>query len=198
MRKFTVISILIILSFLCGTSTPAAAAPWESKVEPWVLETAAQAKAGDLAAILTNLQAGDILFIDEIHNIIGAGSATGSMDAANILKPALARGELQMVGATTIEEYRKYVEKDAALERRFQPIMVEEPSTKDTVEILKGLRERYEKHHNVRITDEAIETAVKMSDRYISDRFLPDKAIDLIDEAASRLRLCWMASGRQG
>ncbi|KKS72927.1 MAG: Negative regulator of genetic competence clpC/mecB [candidate division WWE3 bacterium GW2011_GWD1_42_70] len=130
-----------------------------------------------------------ILFVDELHTVIGAGSAEGSMDAANILKPALARGELQMVGATTIDEYRKYVERDAALERRFQPIMVNEPTAEDTVEILRGLRERYESHHNVKITDDAIVAAVKMSDRYVSDRFLPDKAIDLIDEACAMVRL---------
>ena len=130
-----------------------------------------------------------ILFVDELHTVIGAGSAEGSMDAANILKPALARGELQMVGATTIDEYRKYVERDAALERRFQPIMVNEPTSEDTVEILRGLRERYESHHNVKITDDAIVAAVKMSDRYVSDRFLPDKAIDLIDEACAMVRL---------
>lgn len=130
-----------------------------------------------------------IMFVDELHTVIGAGSAEGSMDAANILKPALARGELQMVGATTIDEYRKHVEKDAALERRFQPIMVNEPTTEDTVEILRGLRERYESHHNVKISDDAIISAVKMSDRYISDRFLPDKAIDLIDEACAMVRL---------
>ena len=130
-----------------------------------------------------------ILFVDELHTVVGAGSAEGSMDAANILKPALARGQLQMVGATTIDEYRKYIEKDAALERRFQPVMVNEPTPDDTVEILKGLRERYEKHHQVKINDEAIKTAVKMSDRYISDRFLPDKAIDVIDEACALIRL---------
>jgi len=130
-----------------------------------------------------------ILFVDELHTVIGAGSAEGSMDAANILKPALSRGELQMVGATTIDEYRKYVERDAALERRFQPIMVNEPTSEDTVEILRGLRERYESHHNVKITDDAIVAAVKMSDRYVSDRFLPDKAIDLIDEACAMVRL---------
>lgn len=130
-----------------------------------------------------------ILFLDELHTVVGAGSAEGSMDAANILKPALARGQLQLVGATTIDEYRKYIEKDAALERRFQPIMTNEPTTDDTVLILKGLRERYEQHHNVIITDEAINSAVKMSDRYISDRFLPDKAIDLIDEACALVRL---------
>ncbi|EKE00416.1 MAG: hypothetical protein ACD_22C00028G0004, partial [uncultured bacterium] len=130
-----------------------------------------------------------ILFMDELHTVVGAGSAEGAMDAANILKPALARGELQMVGATTIDEYRRHIEKDAALERRFQPIMVNEPSAEDTVEILKGLRDRYEKHHQVTISDEAILSAVKMSDRYISDRFLPDKAIDLIDEASALVRL---------
>jgi ATP-dependent Clp protease ATP-binding subunit ClpC len=130
-----------------------------------------------------------ILFVDELHTVVGAGSAEGSMDAANILKPALSRGELQMVGATTIDDYRKYIERDAALERRFQPIMVNEPTADQTVEILEGLRERYEKHHNVKIMDSAIEAAVKMSDRYISDRFLPDKAIDLIDEACALVRL---------
>ncbi len=130
-----------------------------------------------------------ILFIDEIHTIIGAGSAEGAIDASNILKPAMARGEIQLIGATTIEEYRKYVEKDAALERRFQPVTVEEPTTVQTVEILKGLRARYEEHHQVEITDSGLEAAAKLSARYISDRFLPDKAIDLIDEAASRVRL---------
>lgn len=130
-----------------------------------------------------------ILFIDEVHTIIGAGSAEGSTDAANILKPALARGEFQLVGATTITEYRKNIEKDSALERRFQPVTVAEPSEEDSVLILKGLRDKYEAHHKVKITDEAIEAAVKLSSRYISDRFLPDKAIDLIDEAASRVRL---------
>ena len=131
-----------------------------------------------------------ILFIDEIHQIVGAGSSSdGSMDAANILKPMLARGELQTIGATTIEEYRKYIEKDAALERRFTPVQVEEPSVEDTVSILRGLRDKYEAHHKVVITDEAIIAAATLSDRYITDRFLPDKAIDLIDEAASRARL---------
>ncbi len=130
-----------------------------------------------------------IVFIDELHTIVGAGAAEGAIDAANILKPALARGELQCVGATTIDEYRKHIEKDAALERRFQPIMVEEPTLEETIEILKGLRDRYEAHHGVKITDEAIEAAAKLSSRYITDRFLPDKAIDLIDEASSRVRL---------
>ena len=130
-----------------------------------------------------------ILFIDELHTIVGAGGAEGSLDAANIIKPALSRGELQTIGATTLDEYRKYIEKDAALERRFQPITVGEPSQEQAVEILKGLRDRYEAHHRVNIPDEAIEAAVKLSTRYIPDRFLPDKAIDLIDEAASRQRL---------
>ncbi len=130
-----------------------------------------------------------ILFIDEIHNIMGAGAAEGAVDAANILKPSLARGEIQVIGATTISEYRKNIEKDAALERRFQPVTVGEPTEKETIEILKGLRDKYEAHHKVKITDEAIESAVKLSSRYINDRFLPDKAIDLIDEAASVVRL---------
>ncbi|MGN7471797.1 ATP-dependent Clp protease ATP-binding subunit [Brevibacillus sp. SAFN-007a] len=135
-------------------------------------------------------QAGNIiLFIDELHTLIGAGGAEGAIDASNILKPALARGELQCVGATTLDEYRKYIEKDAALERRFQPIVVDEPTAEDAIRILHGLRDRYEAHHRVKITDEAIEQAVKLSDRYITDRFLPDKAIDLIDEAASKVRL---------
>ncbi|HQK54064.1 MAG TPA: ATP-dependent Clp protease ATP-binding subunit [Sedimentibacter sp.] len=130
-----------------------------------------------------------ILFIDEMHTIIGAGAAEGAIDASNILKPVLARGELQVVGATTLDEYKKHIEKDAALERRFQPIIVEEPTVEDTIRILKGLRDKYEAHHKVAITDEAIEAAASLSHRYISDRFLPDKAIDLIDEAASRIRL---------
>lgn len=130
-----------------------------------------------------------ILFIDELHTLIGAGAAEGAIDAANILKPALSRGEMQCIGATTLDEYRKYVEKDAALERRFQPITVGEPTVEETVLILKGLRDRYEAHHRVKITDEAIKAAVELSNRYITDRFLPDKAIDLIDEAASRVRL---------
>ncbi|WP_304431946.1 ATP-dependent Clp protease ATP-binding subunit [Acutalibacter muris] len=133
---------------------------------------------------------GDVLlFIDELHTIIGAGSAEGSTDAANILKPALARGDFQVIGATTINEYRKHIEKDAALERRFQPVTVGEPTEEEAVEILSGLKDRYEAHHKVKITDEALEAAVKLSARYISDRFLPDKAIDLVDEAASRVRL---------
>lgn len=130
-----------------------------------------------------------ILFIDEMHTIIGAGAAEGAIDASNILKPSLARGEIQVIGATTLDEYRKHVEKDAALERRFQPITVGEPTKEETLEILKGLRDKYEAHHRVKIADEALEAAVKLSDRYITDRFLPDKAIDLIDEAASRVRL---------
>ncbi|PEE44690.1 ATP-dependent protease ATP-binding subunit ClpC [Bacillus pseudomycoides] len=135
-------------------------------------------------------QAGNIiLFIDELHTLIGAGGAEGAIDASNILKPSLARGELQCIGATTLDEYRKYIEKDAALERRFQPIHVDEPSLEESIQILRGLRDRYEAHHRVSITDDAIEAAVKLSDRYITDRFLPDKAIDLIDEAASKVRL---------
>jgi len=135
-------------------------------------------------------QAGNIiLFIDELHTLIGAGGAEGAIDASNILKPSLARGELQCIGATTLDEYRKYIEKDAALERRFQPIQVNQPSADEAIQILKGLRDRYEAHHRVKITDDSIEAAVKLSDRYISDRFLPDKAIDLIDEAASKVRL---------
>ena len=135
-------------------------------------------------------KAGDIiLFIDEIHTIVGAGAAEGAIDAANILKPLLARGEIQVVGATTLNEYRKYIEKDAALERRFQPIVVDEPSEEDTILILKGIRDKYEAHHNVKITDEAIKAAVELSKRYINDRYLPDKAIDLIDEASSKARI---------
>jgi ATP-dependent Clp protease ATP-binding subunit ClpC len=130
-----------------------------------------------------------ILVIDEVHTLIGAGAAEGAIDAANILKPALARGELQCIGATTLDEYRKHIERDAALERRFQPVMVGEPSVDETIEILRGLRERYEQHHKLKISDEALEAAAKLSDRYISDRFLPDKAIDLVDEAGSRVRL---------
>ena len=135
-------------------------------------------------------KAGDvILFIDEIHTLIGAGAADGAVDAANILKPSLARGEIQVIGATTLDEYRKHIEKDAALERRFQPVTVGEPTEEEAIEILKGLRDKYEAHHKVKITDDAIYAAVKMSSRYIADRYLPDKAIDLVDEAASRVRL---------
>ncbi|HYM57061.1 MAG TPA: ATP-dependent Clp protease ATP-binding subunit [Solirubrobacteraceae bacterium] len=140
-------------------------------------------------------QRGDIiLFIDELHNLVGAGAAEGAIDAASILKPALARGELQTVGATTLDEYRKYLERDSALERRFQKITVDQPSVEETVQILKGLRDRYEQHHKIQITDEALEAAAELADRYISDRFLPDKAIDLIDEAASRMRIKSMSS----
>src|SRR5699024_2542884 len=130
-----------------------------------------------------------ILFIDEIHTIVGTGGAEDAMDASNILKPSLARGELQLVGATTLKEYKKYIEKDAALERRFQPVTIGEPTQEETIQILKGIRDKYEAHHKVSITDEAIEAAVKLSSRYISDRFLPDKAIDLIDEASSKKSL---------
>src|SRR5579884_3572835 len=140
-------------------------------------------------------QRGDIiLFIDELHNLVGAGAAEGAIDAASILKPALARGELQTIGATTLEEYRKYLERDSALERRFQKITVDQPTVEETVQILKGLRDRYEQHHKVNITDEALQAAAELADRYISDRFLPDKAIDLIDEAASRMRIKSMTS----
>ena len=145
-----------------------------------------------LKAVLQEVTAAEgeiILFIDELHTVVGAGAAEGSMDASNMLKPALARGELHTIGATTLDEYRKYIEKDAALERRFQPVMVGEPSVEDTISILRGLKERYETHHNVRITDGAIVAAATLSNRYITDRFLPDKAIDLIDEAAAKLRM---------
>src|SRR5438067_10702807 len=130
-----------------------------------------------------------ITFLDELHTVVGAGKAEGSMDAGNMLKPMLARGELRMVGATTLDEYREHIEKDPALERRFQPVLVGEPSVEDTIGILRGLKERYEVHHGVRITDAALVAAATLSDRYVTARFLPDKAIDLIDEAASRLRL---------
>src|SRR5919201_1650038 len=145
-----------------------------------------------LKAVLKEIQASEgqiVLFIDELHTLVGAGAAEGAMDASNLLKPALARGELRAVGATTLDEYRKYIEKDAALERRFQPVFVDQPSVDDTISILRGLKERYEVHHGVRITDAAIVAAAVLSQRYITDRFLPDKAIDLIDEAASSLRM---------
>ena len=145
-----------------------------------------------LKAVLKEVQNAEgrvILFIDELHTVVGAGASEGAMDASNLLKPALARGELHCVGATTLEEYRKYVEKDAALERRFQPVVVQEPNVEDTISILRGLKERYESHHGVRITDDALIAAATLSDRYINDRFLPDKAIDLVDEAGSRLRM---------
>ncbi|MCA9066867.1 MAG: AAA family ATPase, partial [Planctomycetaceae bacterium] len=145
-----------------------------------------------LKAVLREVQQSDgqiIMFIDELHTVVGAGAAEGAMDAGNLLKPALARGELHCVGATTLDEYRKHIEKDPALERRFQPVMVQEPNVEDTISILRGLKDRYESHHGVRITDDSIIAAATLSDRYISDRFLPDKAIDLVDEAASRLRM---------
>ncbi|MCC7133712.1 MAG: AAA family ATPase, partial [Gemmatimonadales bacterium] len=138
---------------------------------------------------LTEAEGRYIVFIDELHTIVGAGAAEGAVDASNMLKPALARGELHVVGATTLDEYRKHVEKDAALERRFQPVLVGAPSVEDTIAILRGLKEKYEVHHGVRITDNALVAAATLSDRYIGDRFLPDKAIDLVDEAASRLRI---------
>src|SRR5690606_24458227 len=130
-----------------------------------------------------------IIFIDELHTVVGAGGAEGAIDASNMLKPALARGELHVIGATTLDEYRRYVEKDAALERRFQPILIPEPDVSDTIEILRGLRDRYEAHHQVKFTDEALVAAADLSDRYISNRFLPDKAIDLMDEAGARVAL---------
>jgi ATP-dependent Clp protease ATP-binding subunit ClpB len=145
-----------------------------------------------LKAVLKEIEESEgqvLLFIDEMHTLVGAGAAEGSMDASNMLKPMLARGELHAIGATTLDEYRKHIEKDAALERRFQPVFVGEPSVEDAVSILRGLKERYEVHHGVRITDGAVIAAATLSDRYISDRFLPDKAIDLVDEAASRLRM---------
>src|SRR5437764_11182496 len=138
---------------------------------------------------VTSAEGGIILFIDELHTLVGAGAAEGAMDASNMLKPMLSRGELHCIGATTLDEYRKHIEKDAALERRFQPVMVDQPSVEDTISILRGLRERYEQHHKVRIRDSALVAAAVMSNRYISDRFLPDKAIDLVDEAASKLRM---------
>jgi ATP-dependent Clp protease ATP-binding subunit ClpB len=145
-----------------------------------------------LKAVLKEVAEGEgriILFLDELHTIVGAGAAEGAVDAANLLKPMLARGELRAVGATTLDEYRKHIEKDAALERRFQPVFVDEPSVEDTIAILRGLKERYEVHHGVRIQDARSSPAATLSQRYIADRFLPDKAIDLIDEAASRLRI---------
>jgi ATP-dependent Clp protease ATP-binding subunit ClpB len=147
-------------------------------------------KPSDLAGLLTNLDEGDVLFIDEIHTLIGAGGGgEGAMDAANLLKPALARGELHAIGATTLKEYQKYIEKDKALERRFQAVMVDEPDAADAISILRGIKDKYELHHGVRIKDDAVIAAVELSQRYISDRFLPDKAIDLMDEAAAKLRM---------
>src|SRR5207253_1628260 len=138
---------------------------------------------------IENAQGQIVLFIDELHTLVGAGAAEGAIDASNMLKPALARGDLRCVGATTLNEYKKYIEKDAALERRFQQVYVGEPNVEDTIAILRGLKDRYETHHGVRIKDSAIVAAATLSNRYITDRFLPDKAIDLIDEAASRLRI---------
>ena len=148
-------------------------------------------KPGDLAALLTNLGENDILFIDEIHTIVGAGKTEGAMDAGNMLKPMLARGELHCIGATTLDEHREYIEKDPALERRFQPVMVDEPTVEDTISILRGLKDRYEVFHGVKITDGALVSAATLSDRYISDRFLPDKAIDLVDEACAMITVSY-------
>jgi ATP-dependent Clp protease ATP-binding subunit ClpA len=145
-----------------------------------------------LKAVLKEVIASEgqiVLFIDELHTVVGAGAAEGAVDAANMLKPPLARGELRAIGATTLDEYRKHIEKDPALERRFQPVFVGEPTVEDTIAILRGLKQRYELHHGVRITDRALVAAATLSHRYITDRFLPDKAIDLVDEAASRLRM---------
>src|SRR6266481_3165925 len=145
-----------------------------------------------LKAVLKEVQSSEgqiLLFIDELHTVVGAGKAEGAMDAGNLLKPMLARGELHCIGATTLDEYRQHIEKDAALERRFQPVMVDQPSVEDTISILRGLKERYEVHHGVKIKDSALVAAAVLSSRYISDRFLPDKAIDLIDEAGSKLRM---------
>ena len=145
-----------------------------------------------LKAVIKEVQDAEgqiVLFIDEIHTVVGAGASGGSMDASNLLKPSLARGELRCIGATTLDEFRKYIEKDPALERRFQQVLVKEPSVPETISILRGLRERYELHHGVRITDSALVEAAAMSDRYIADRFLPDKAIDLVDEAAAKLQI---------
>ena len=172
-----------------GKTTLAGIIANEMNVNLKVTSGPAIEKPGEMAAILNNLQEGDILFIDEIHTLVGAGKGEGAMDAANILKPALARGELRSIGATTLDEYQKYFEKDKALERRFQIVQVDEPDNLSTISILRGLKERYENHHHVRIKDDAIIAAVELSSRYITDRFLPDKAIDLMDEAAAKLRM---------
>ena len=151
-----------------------------------------------LKRVIDELKAsGAILFIDEVHMLVGAGAAGSSVDAANILKPALSRGELQVIGATTLDEYRKHIESDAALERRFQPIMVDEPTIEETIEILKGIRTAYEEHHRLTISDEALEAAARLSARYVTERFLPDKAIDLIDESSSRVRMYKSPAGHK-
>ena len=146
-------------------------------------------KPGDLAGLLTNLGERDVLFIDEIHTIVGAGGATGSLDASNMLKPALARGDIQCIGATTLDEFRTNIEKDGALERRFQKVIVEPTSVEETIQILQNIKEKYEEHHQVDYTPEAIEACVKLTNRYMTERFLPDKAIDALDEAGSRIHI---------
>ncbi len=154
----------------------------------------ASSKSAYKAAIeeIQRAQGEVILFIDELHTVIGAGAAQGAMDASNMLKPALARGELQCVGATTLDEYHKHIEKDAALERRFAPVYVEEPTVDDTIQMLRGLRDRYEAHHKVTFSDDALVAAARLSSRYVTDRHLPDKAIDLMDEAAAKLRVAYI------
>jgi ATP-dependent Clp protease ATP-binding subunit ClpC len=151
-----------------------------------------------LKSLMTELQKNDnvIIFIDELHTIVGAGGSEGSLDASNIFKPALSRGEFQCIGATTLDEYRKYIEKDGALERRFQTILVDPPSLADTLQIIKGLRPKYEAHHKVTYTEAALDASVRLSDRYLSDRFMPDKAIDIIDEAGARVRLASLHPSR--
>src|SRR5690606_32229637 len=184
----------------CGCGAPLALASFPTRRSSDLLDMGALIAGAKcrgefeerLKAVLNEVAAAEgqiVLFIDEMHTLVGAGKGDGAMDASNLLKPALARGELHCVGATTLDEYRKHVEKDAALARRFQPVFVAEPTVEDTVSILRGLKEKYEVHHGVRISDSAIVAAATLSNRYITDRFLPDKAIDLIDEAASRVRM---------
>ena len=171
-----------------GKTTLAAVIANEMNVNIRMTSGPAIERPGDLAAIVSSLEPGDVLFIDEIHTIVGAGKTEGAMDAGNMLKPMLARGELHCIGATTLDEYRMHIEKDPALERRFQQVLVREPSVEDTVSILRGLKERFELHHAVRIHDRAIVAAAQLSNRYLTERFLPDKAIDLVDEACAMIR----------